>query len=128
MTRYDAVPETGSYKTVQHRLTVTLAAQAEEQVFDLWELNKRPPKTCNNFWDVFDRYLEEQALKSPDGRRHGEVVHLACAIYFNADFIAEVSKRLTQDVPVPFEAWVRFNLIKRSPFTSQLPSILATLR
>lgn len=75
-------------------------------VLDLRHLNTGRKSQYDVFWSECKKFLEESIGTAVDGRRHGNVTHLATAISVR-DLRDQVQAKCPDGTPIPSESWIR---------------------
>lgn len=95
-----------------------LELQDPELVIDLRIDNKGQPERYSNFLEECKKYIDGVVETAVDERRHDHiadgdpVVHLAAALSLR-DLHEQVSKRCTEDTPIPSKDWLRLQFWPR---------------
>ena len=114
LTEDASLPSNAISKNVQLRLQILLDSEDPDMVFDLRHFNKGQPRQYDEFFDAVSSYINEHSLNVVHDRRHDDVGRMGLAISVR-DLIAQVRKRLSDDVLVPSESYLRLQFWPKNP-------------
>lgn len=73
---------------------------------DLRFYNQGSQPKFDEFWDEYDKFLQEDIDQAVDDRRHGQITHLSRAISIR-DLVQQVKSRCSPSTPIASVEWVR---------------------